>query len=520
MTSSHPGRWLAVVALVPALLAVGFDATILNLALPELATGLHASSLQLQWFISGYTLVFAAAMIPGGMMGDRFGRKKVQLIALTLFGLSSLACAYAANSGEFIGMRAITGLGAAAVLPMVLGVIPALFEEKERPKAVAVVMTATTLGFPIGPILGGYLLTHFWWGSVFLINLPVVAIAMLGVFFLTPETRSPKPPRFDPIGIVTSSLGLAALVYGVIEAGTYGWSDVLALAPIGLGVLILGVFVWWEARVPEPLVDLALFKSRGFTWGTLLSTTVNFVMFGMLFVLPQYFQAVLGTDAMGSGFRLLPLVGGLLVGAGIADRLAKLLGAKSTVGIGFVILAVGLLLGATTKAGSTNGQAVLWTTICGVGLGFAMPAAMSAAIDPLSEENSGVGSGVIQAVRMVGGSFGSALLGSLLYSGYRSKLTLTGMPPQVTAAIRESQVAGLDIAAKLHLPGLAAQVEAAFTHGMDQVLAVCGGLAALGAVLGVLFIPNRASSPNGSGPEDARVDVTDVSDSNAGPARA
>jgi EmrB/QacA subfamily drug resistance transporter len=493
---------------VPALLAVGFDATILNLALPELATGLHASSLQLQWFIAGYTLVFAAAMIPGGMMGDRFGRKRMQLIALTLFGASSLAAAYAGTSAEFIAARAVLGAGAAIVLPMVLGVIPALFGEHERPKAVAVVMTATTLGFPIGPILGGYLLTHYWWGSVFLINIPVVAIALFGVIFFVPETRSPKPPRFDPLGIIASSLGLAALVYGVIEAGTYGWSDVLALAPIAAGVLVLAGFVWWESRVPEPLVDLALFKAAGFTWGTLLSTTVNFVMFGVLFVLPQYFQAVLGTDAMGSGVRLLPLVAGLLVGAGVADRLAKPLGTKATIGLGFAILAAGLLLGATTTAGSTNGQVMLWTTICGVGLGFAMPAAMSAAIDPLSEENGGVGSGVIQAVRMVGGSFGSALLGSLLYSGYRSRLDLSGLPARAAAAVRESQVAGLELAAKLHLRELAASIEAAFTHGMDVVLVVCGGLAALGAVFGVIFIPNRAASPAASG-EDAKVDVSD-----------
>jgi MFS family permease len=211
---------------------------------------------------------------------------------------------------------------------------------------------------------------------------------------------------------------------------------------------------------------------------------------------------------MGSGVRLLPLVAGLLVGAGVADRLAKPLGTKATIGLGFAILAAGLLLGATTTAGSTNGQVMLWTTICGVGLGFAMPAAMSAAIDPLSEENGGVGSGVIQAVRMVGGSFGSALLGSLLYSGYRSRLDLSGLPARAAAAVRESQVAGLELAAKLHLRELAASIEAAFTHGMDVVLVVCGGLAALGAVFGVIFIPNRAASPAASG-EDAKVDVSD-----------
>lgn len=484
-------RWLAVGALVPALLVVGFDATILNLALPELATGLRASSLQLQWCISSYTLVFAASMIPGGMLGDRYGRKRLLLIALIIFGGASLACAYATSPVVFILERAVLGAGAAVVLPMVLGVIPALFNEDEQPKAIAVVMTTTILGFPIGPILGGWLLTHYWWGSVFLINVPVVLLAVLAVFTLLPETRSSRAPRLDPMGIVTSSAGLTALVYGVIEAGQYGWSDVHTVVPLLIGVAVLAAFVFWEMRVPEPLVDLTLFRSPGFTWGTVLSTVVNFIMFGVLFVLPQYFQGVLKSDAMGSGFRLLPLVGGLLIGAAIADRLSKLAGAKIAGGLGFALLAGGLVIGASTTAGSSYSLNATWVTISGIGLGFSMPTVMAVAIGTLSKDNSGVGSAVIQAVRMVGGSFGSALLGSLLYSGYRSRLDVSALPAQAAHAVRQSPFAGLALAQKLRLPALAGSIRSALVHGMDVMLLTCGGLGVVCVVLAVIFMPGR-----------------------------
>lgn len=494
-------RWWAVGALVLAVLAVGFDVTILSLALPALATGLHASTSELQWFVAAYTLVFAAAMIPGGMLGDRFGRKKMLLIALVVFGGSSLAAAYAPSAGAFIAARAVLGLGGAVILPMVLGVVPTLFSPEERRRAISIVMAATMLGYPAGPIIGGWLLGHFWWGAVFLINVPMVVLALAATFAWLPESRSARPRRLDVPGVLTSSAGLAALTYGVIQAGQYGWGDITAVGPLAGGAVLVGCFVAWERRTSEPLVDLTLFRQPAFTVGTLLSTAVSFVMFGVLFAVPQYFQAILGSGAMGGGVRLLPMIGGMLAGAVVADRFATRAGARIAVGLGFVLLAAGMLTGATTSASSGYGLAAAWTTVAGLGLGFVMPVAMDAAIGTLREDASGVGSALIQAVRMVGGSFGAAILGSALNSGYRGHLDLTGLPPAAAHAVREGVYGGLEVARRAGSATLAGNVRAAFTHGMDVLLVVCAALAALGALL-AMFLPRRPAAEVGARPSE------------------
>ena len=494
-------RWWAVGALVIAVLAVGFDVTILSLALPALATGLHASTSELQWFVAAYTLVFAAAMIPAGMLGDRFGRKKTLSVALVIFGVSSLAAAYAPSAGAFIVARAVLGLGGAAILPMVLGIVPTLFSPDERRRAIAVVMAAAMLGYPAGPIIGGWLLGHFWWGAVFLINVPVVVLALAAVIAWLPESRSTRKRRLDAPGVLTSSLGLAALTYGVIQAGQYGWGDVTAVGPLIGGAVLIGVFVIREQGAAEPLVDLTLFREAGFTVGTLLSTTVSFVMFGVLFAVPQYFQTILGTDAMGGGVRLLPLIGGMLAGAVVADRFATRVGARIAVGLGFVLLAAGLLAGATTAASSGYGLAAAWTIVAGLGLGFVMPVAMDAAIGTLREDAAGVGSALIQAVRMVGSSFGASILGSALNSGYRGHLHPEGLPPAAAHAVREGVYGGLDVARRTGSAALAANVRDAFVHGMDVLLAMSAGLAVLGALL-ALLLPRRSAAGVGTGPSE------------------
>ncbi|MGI5163769.1 DHA2 family efflux MFS transporter permease subunit [Spirillospora sp. CA-253888] len=490
-------RWWAVAALVLASLAVGFDVTILSLALPVMAGDLDATNVELQWFVTAYTLVFAAGMIPAGMLGDRFGRKKVLLAALVIFGAASLAAAYAPSSGAFIAARAVLGLGAALIMPTTLALLPVLFTDEERPKAIGAVAGAAMLAYPIGPILGGWLLNHFWWGSVFLINLPVVVVAVLAVGAWLPESRSDRPKRFDAGGLVLSSGALAALTYGVIEAGEAGWTDAAALAPMLGGLAGLALFVAWEARVKDPLVDLSLFRSARFTSGTALGTVVNFTMFGVLFAMPQYYQAVLGTDAMGSGLRLLPMVVGLLAGISVASATAKAIGPKAAVAAGFVLLAGGLFLGATTGTGSGTGLAAVWTAVYGLGLGLALPTAMDAALGALPTDSAGVGSGVNQAIRTVGGSFGAAILGSVLNSGYRGRIELDGLPDQAADAARESVFGGLAVARAAKSGALEDSVRSAFVHGLDVVLLVSGGLGVLGALLALLWLPRRVGPAQG-----------------------
>ena len=510
-----PRRWWAVAALALALLVGGLDLTVLNLALPTLAVSLHASTAGLQWIVDSYSLVLAAMLLPGGLLGDRFGRKRFLLLALLVFGAASLWCAFCTSAGELIAARAVLGLGAALTFPLTLGVVPVMFSEAERPRAVTVLMGSTIIAYPIGPLLGGWLLTNYWWGSVFLINVPLTLVAVIAVAFLVPESRSSQRPWLDVGGVAISSLGLAGMTFGVIEAGEHGWGSASALATLSAGVLILAVFAFWELRVgrwwpgAQPLVDLGLFRSAGFSWGTGLSTLVSFAMFGLLFTVPQFFQDVRGTDAMGAGVQLLPMIFGLVLGAAAADRLVAAAGPAVTVAVGFALMAAGLGVGTATHADSGAWFTATWIGLIGIGLGFALPTSVDAALGRLSRERAGVGSAVIQAVRQVGATFGVALLGSVLSSAYRSRLDLHALPAPAADAARRGVSGGVAVARRFHSASLLQEVRDAFVHGMQIMLWVCGGLAVAGVVLALIFLPARTAPVAASvGPirEDERVD--------------
>jgi MFS transporter, DHA2 family, multidrug resistance protein len=509
----NPARkWWALIAIAASVLVVGLDLTVLNLALPTIATDLHASAGDLQWISDAYSLVLAAAMLPAGLLGDRLGRKKVLLVALVLFGASSAACAYATSVGGLIAARAVLGVGAAAIFPLSLAVIPVLFAPEERQKAIALMASATFISFPIGPIVGGYLLDHFWWGSVFLINVPVVVVALVAVAFLLPESRSQQRPRVDVVGVLLSSAGLVGLTYGFIQAGQDGWTDTAALAAIFSGAAVLGVFVAWErwltrrAGSVRPLIELRLFRSAGFTWGTTLATLVSFAMFGIFFAMPQYFQEVQGANAMGSGLRLLPMIGGLVVGMIGGTRLASpqavsgrpLASVKGLVTVGFTIMAIALAFGATTGTGSGTGFAAAWLAAFGLGLGLAMPQTMNAALSALSAERSGSGSALISAMRQVGATIGVAVLGTVLASVYRAHLDVTGLPAAAAAAAKSGVVAGVGVAHALGSASLLHSVQTAFVHGVDTMLWVCGGIALASAILALIFLPRRPDGMTGA----------------------
>jgi DHA2 family multidrug resistance protein-like MFS transporter len=499
-------RWWALGAVMLAVLAVGLDGTVLSVAIPTLAGVLHATESDLQWFSSGYLLALAVAMLPVGLLGDRFGRKKVMLADLLLFGAGSAACAYASSAGAFIAARFVLGVAGAGIIVMALSALTVLFTKEERPRAVGIWGAANFLALPIGPILGGWLLTHYWWGWVFLMNAPVALLGLIAVVALVPESRAPVHPGLDPLGVVAATAGLASMTYGLIEAGRNGWADASALIPIIAGlVLLVGFFLWeyWLGRRPggKPLVDLSLFRSAPFTWGVILMAVLVLAMTGVLFTLPQYFQGVLGTDAMGSGLRLLPLVAGLIVGAVPADRVAHLLGAKLTVALGFVLVAVGMLLGATTSVGSGDAFIAAWVALVGLGMGITFATAASAALSELSEERSGVGSAVMQALQKTGGPFGTAVLGSVLSTAYLGQLHLTGLPIAVASVVRQSLFGGIAVAAQLHSPALLSMVRGAFVDGMDVSLAVAAGIAAGGLLLTLAFLPAQKPLPKAGGVE-------------------
>ncbi len=514
-----PRRWGALAALAVSVLVVGLDLFVLTLALPTLSGALHASTSDLQWFVDAYSLALAAALLPAGLLGDRFGRKKLLAGALVLFGIASLACAYSTSTGELIAARAVLGLAAAVILPLSLSVIPVLFSASERPRAIAVVGGATFLGYPIGPILGGWLLDHYWWGSVFLINVPVVVLAVIAVAWLMPESRSERRPKVDVIGALISSSGLAALTYGVIRAGQHGWSDAPAIAAMTAGCVALAAFAAWERAAGrsdgrEPLVDFTLFRSAGFSWGTILATLVSFALFGITFAMPQYFLDVRGLDSLASGLRLLPLIGGLALGLGIGQRLqtprqapggapagAPPVSARALAAAGLAVMAVALAILTGTTAASATGFVLGWFAVAGLGLGLAMPTALNVALSALSAERSGSGAAVMTAMRQVGATIGVAVLGTVLNSAYRSSLTLTGLPPAVAAAARGSVAGGvaaahaLATASSSAAAALLAMVRDAYAGGVDVMLWVCAGIAVAAALLAVAFLPRYADAP-------------------------
>jgi len=497
MNADGARKWWALAGLTLGVLAVGLDATVLSVALPTLAGSLRASASDLQWFVSAYTLALAVGLLPGGLLGDRFGRKKVMMITLAVFGLSSLACAFSPGPGAFIAARTVLGLSAGVMVPLVLSIVTVLFTGEQRTRAVGVWAAANFLALPIGPILGGWLLSSHWWGWVFLMNLPVVVIGLAAMALLVPESRAAGRPRLDPAGIVASCGGLAALVYGFIAAGQYGWSSATAIAAMAGGAAILAAFVAWERtlgrRGGQPLVDLGLFRSARFTWGTVLQAFGIFAMFGLLFAAPQFFQAILGVSAMGSGVRLLPLMVGLALGAGLADRVAARLTTKLTAALGFILLSCGLVLGATMTVASGDAFIAAWTAITGAGFGLALATAASTALAGLPKASAGIGPAVMQAVQKAGSPLSAAILGSVLASAYRSRLHLAGLPAPLAGAARSSVFAGLAVARRTGSVALLDSVRGAFVHGIDAMLWVSAGLAATAAVLALAFLPWRGA---------------------------
>ncbi|GID65038.1 MFS transporter [Actinoplanes cyaneus] len=488
--ATSQARWFALAALAFCTLAVGLDGTVLSVALPTLANDLGATTGDLQWFTNSYLLVLAAALLPAGMLGDRYGRKKFLLGALLLFGAASAWCAFAGSTGQLIAARAVLGLASAVIMPLIGAVLTVVFDEQTRPRALGIWVTANALGIPLGPLLGGWLLDHLWWGSVFLINLPVVAFGLLAVTAWVPESHGDRTRRLDPLGVVLSAAGLVAVTYGIVEAGEKGLGDLRSSLTITGGVVALIALAVWQRRATAPLIDLDLFRSRGFTGGAVLATVASFAFFGLLFAVPQFLQAVGGHDAFGTGLRLLPVIGGLLVGARLADRLVARLGARVVVGAGLALIAAALLAGARTGVDTGYGYVAAWVGVAGLGLGFTLPPSMNAALAALTPERSGVGSGLIQAMRQVGGAIGVAVLGTVLNAGYRDEIDAAGLP----AAARDSAASGVALAQRAGDPGMLETVQHAFTHGMDVALVTTGAVAAAGVLL-ALILPRHVRRP-------------------------
>jgi MFS transporter, DHA2 family, multidrug resistance protein len=492
-------RWLAMAALTLALIAVGLDQTVLNLALPTLSGALHASESQLQWFVTAYTLALAAAMLPAGLLGDRFGRKSVLVGAIALFGVTSVACAYSPDANTFIAARAVLGVAGAALLVMSLSVVAVLFSEAERPRAMGIWAAGNFLALPLGPIVGGYILAHFWWGWVFLMNVPVVLIGLVAVSAFVPQSRSERRPSIDIVGVLLSSSGLAVLMYGLVQAGENGWGSAGAIVPSVVAIAMLAAFTLWESWLTvrpsgQPLVDIGLFRSRSFSVGVVLAGAGIFGMFGVLFTLPQYLQAVMGVDAQGAGLRFLPTIAGLVIGAVSADRVVARIGSRFTAAIGFGIMAIGMFAGSAMTTSTGDGYIAAFTFVVGAGAGLSLATAASAAIGELSADRSGVGAALVQAVVKLGPAFGATILGSVLNSTYQSHVSVAGLPDAAAGAVRQSVFGGLAVAGQLGSPALLDSVKMAFVAGMDDASRVAAVIAVLAMAGAVVLLPRRTTA--------------------------
>lgn len=485
----NPKRWWALAVLVICVLVNGLDATILYVAMPELVDALGASNSDLQWFHNAYLLVFASLMLPFGVFADRIGRKRLLMIGLAVFGLSSAYAMSVDSSNELIIGRAVMGLGAAIVTPVSLAMLPVLFAPKERARALAIWSAGVALGLPIGPLAGGWLLEHFWWGSVFLINIPILLAAMVAGLLLFPEHKGRREHAFDWLGAALSVVGLGALTYALTRAPEDGWLSATALGGSAAGLVFLVLFVLRERSTEHPLLDVSAFRNRRFGASVVALLMVHFAMTGFLFMLSPYLQAVLDNSSLGTGVRMLPVVMAVMVGAGTAERLAPRVGPRGPVTAGLLLMAVGLLIFSTTGVDSSDTYVALCQLLLGLGIGLTLAIAMHTALATAPDEKSGEASGVTSAFRQVGGVLGVAVLGSVLSTGYGDDMesATRGLPEPAADAAGDTVGAALHVAAKLGAQGenLAAAAREAYVDSMD--LALIGGAVVLFALAAVVF---------------------------------
>ena len=493
-----PGRWLALAALGLSGLVLGLDITVLVTALPTLSAKLGASTSDLQWILDAYTLALAGLLLPAGVIADRYGRKRLLLAGLVLFGFSSIAASQMTSASGLIWMRALMGAGAAVIMPLLLAILPTIFSEEERPRALALVGAGTFLGLPLGPLVAGWLLDHFDWGSVFLINGPVVVLALLGVWFFIPESRDLRARPLDWLGGILSVVGVTSLVFGIIEEPVHGWTDSRVLAGLIGGAVVLGAFVAWEFRVRSPLIDLRLFTRPRFAFATLAFVVVGLAMTGVLFILAPYLQIVEGNSAQATGIRLLPLIAAVMVGALGSDRVTVRLGSKVSVAGGLLVAASGLVVLSRATAESGYGLVAAAMVLLGIGLGSAMIPALDAILGALPEGEVASGNALTRALQNVAASFGVAVLGSILNTAYRSELTghLAGLPTAVVNVAQGSLAGAAAVASRVPGPtgvSLFRAAEDAYAHGMSEVMLASAAITIAGAVLIAVFLPARAT---------------------------
>lgn len=535
----HPRRWAILGVLVVSLLIVVLDNTVLNIALPTIQKDLKASPAQLVWSIDSYILVFAALLFTWGVLGDRYGRKRVLVIGLIIFGLGSAASAFASSPEMLIGFRAVMGLGGAAVMPTTLAIITVVFPPYERGKAIGAWAGAVGAAVALGPVLGGLLLENpqwsSWitgndWGAVFLINIPIVIVGLIGVWRIVPETRNPNPQRLDIPGLVLSIVGLTLIVYGIIDASqTLSWVAPSVLGPLFAGIVIIALFIWYEARSDHASFDVTLFKNRGYAVSLVAVTLAFFSLSGITFTLPFYLQILRDYSTLVAGLCFVPFAVGQLIAAPRSAKTVMRFGYRAVMTTGLVLVALSMasliFVGISTP---------LWVIlvaffIFGFGMGNVIAPASTVMQNVLPLARAGAGSAVQNTVRQVGGALGVAIIGTVLATQYSSRVdgAIGQLPPQIPdearAAAQESIVATdavLDAAAAQGAPsGLLDSIRQAaydaFLTSSHVTYVISMVLVAVAAIVVVTLLPKiappRKDAPvQPDSPIDDRVAIQDA----------
>jgi EmrB/QacA subfamily drug resistance transporter len=517
--TGHPRRWAILGVLVVSLLVVVLDNTVLNVAMRTIADpvgGLGASQADLEWAINSYTLVFAGLLFTAGILGDRIGRRRMLVAGLILFGLASLASAYAQTPTQLIWARALMGIGGAAVMPSTLSIISNVFDPRERGKAIGVWAGAVGLGVAIGPVVGGALLERFWWGSVFLINVPIILIGLVAVLALVPESRDPRPGRLDLVGVTLSIAGLGLLVYGIIDGGEHGFGRVQAWASILAGLAILAAFIRYERRTDHPSLDVRLFRDPRFSAAVGSIGLVFFAAMGTMFFLAFYLQLVRGFTPLEAGLMMTPFAAAQLIFAPMSAGMVKRYGPKAVCATGLALVAVTMAGFAFVGASTPLWMLIVLTFVQGAGMANVIPPATESIMSSLPREKAGVGSAVSNTVRQVGGALGVAVLGSVLSAVYRGQIdgAVAGLPENARAVASESISGAYGVAAQAGPAGGAVISAAndAFVTAMHWAAAGSALVATLSVGVVLAWLPRRSEPQPTPSESPAQPPVLELAD--------
>jgi EmrB/QacA subfamily drug resistance transporter len=492
-------RWKTLAVLSLSLLIIGLDNTILNVALPSLQEHFDASSSTLQWMVDSYMLVFACLLLTAGTLGDRFGRKRALQAGLLLFGGASLAVLAVSTSGQLIAVRSIMGIGGALIMPATLSIITNVFPREERGKAIAVWAAFAAVGVGLGPLFGGLLLEWFSWEAVFLLNVPVTAVALIAGFVLVPNSKDPEPGAFDLLGAALSAASLGSLVYGLIEAPDRGWTDPLILGSFGAALALGVAFVRWELHARSPMLDLSFFRDRRFSVASMGIGIASFGLFGAIFGTTQFLQDAHGYSALGAGAAMVPLAAGMMMGAGSSTKLVPRFGTTPIVTAGLLAMAGALSTALLWTYDMPYWPIGIWFLGAALGMSWVMAPSTDSVMGAVPEEKAGVASAMNDVTRQVAGALGTAVIGSLITSFYGSRISddVASLPEPARSAAKESIGQANAVAAQLPAAqgdSLAHSAAAAFTGALGLSFAIAAGVGLIGAFAVRRWLPAHASA--------------------------